>query len=204
MASIQQSMNQLIGTAASAFADFTRTKKYFDKEAEAAKATEEHRQKQMEELRKQSPEYQRQEELKGIKSQREALYNAQMELGGEAGDQMGDDGRMENTPAWRAMKSFAEKEIDLAKRQLELDPTEANAKDLARLQRDYEVDYPSSPKENAENKGLDRLVSAIEGLRNQSAGVADRLETLRSKASAKERGQIDTAINRLRKKGEFD
>lgn len=204
MASIQQAMNQLIGTAASAAADITRTKKYFDKEAEAAKATEAHRQQQMEELRKQSPEYKRQEELKGIQSQRQALYDAQTELASEAGAQMDDEGHMEDTPAWRAMKSFAEKDIELAKRQLELDPTEANAKSLARLQRDYEIDYPSSPKENAENKGLDRLVSAIEGLRSQGAGVADRLETLRSKASAKERGQIDTAINRLRKKGEFD
>ena len=182
MTSIQQSMNQMLG----AVAGVATAGSY---------------------MARQTPGFKRKEELDRLATQRARLIEAGEQLSeqagvevGEAMDKKGVDLDPEQTKAWKAMKPTMEKELETARRQFELDPTEARAKDYAQLQKEYDLAYPEEAKAKAEENAVKRVETRMMTAREMLSALQQRKDLL----SAKERGQIGTMAGRHKDKGGMD
>ena len=177
MASIQQSLNALLGSAAGAATAGTY-------------------------LHRQTPEYQRSQEIKGLKSEIENITVAQEKLGelaSDTEDKYGGD--FENTPAYKAADNLQSKLVEKRQRLLQLDWNEDTAKQLANDTAALEnINTKLALQKKAESNSLDRLETRTMTAREMLASLIERKDLL----SAKERGQLTTMAGRNKDKGGFD
>ena len=199
MASIQQSMNALVGSALGA----ATTGSYFYRQSSGYQAKQ--LEKGVEKINKQFG-------LQGNKTIQEASPEERARLlkAGEKGIELREKA-FEMAPNAKRLENISKAEKSL--KTLKEGIAEAEEQEAIEQQRQEEAEaymeenaFESfiTPKVVAEQKALDRLTDKIDTQTAQKQAYKDRLDTLREKASAKERGQLDTMIGRLRNKGEFE
>lgn len=176
MASIQQSMNALVGSALGA----ATTGSYFYR---------------------QSPEFRAKQLDKGAKEVQEQVVNLINDL-----EKIPEGDSISHKAQNQAIVKLAEKRRGLVEQAFDTSPTFDRAKKLAGAERGrvIKAERDRMKQEYAEKKALESLTNKVDTQMEQKQAYKDRLDTLREKASAKERGQLDTMIGRLRNKGEFE
>lgn len=203
MASIQQSLNQLLGaTAGVATAGaymYRQTPGYQAKQLERG----------VEKINKQF-------NLQGEKTLQEATpeERARMLRAGEEATKLREEAlkiaptpkRLENIEkAETSLKTLKE---GIAQAEAHEAEQEARAAYEAEQAEAYEASQNITPvetaKARAEQNAITRLQNTIEAQTEQKNSLKDRFDRLREILSAKERGQLDTMYNRHRKKGEID
>ena len=214
MASIQQSMNALVGSALGA----ATTGSYFYRQSSGYQARQ---------LEKGVEKINKQFSLHGDKTIQEASPEERAHLlkAGEEGTKLRERAfemapttkRLENlSNAEGSLKTLKQVIAEVEEREKEeREAAEREAAEREAIEQQLQEAAEAYMEENAfesfitpkvvaEQKALDRLTDKIDTQTAQKQAYKDRLDTLREKASAKERGQLDTMIGRLRNKGEFE
>lgn len=203
MASIQQSLNQMLGATAGAATALT----YMHRQTPGYQAKQ---------LEKGVEKINKQFNLQGEKTLQEATpeERARMLRAGEEATKLREEAlkiaptpkRLENIEkAETSLKTLKE---GIAQAETYEAEQEARAAYEAEQAEAYEASQNiasiETAKAKAEDNSLSRLQEAIETQTEQKNSLKDRFDRLREVLSAKERGQLDTMYNRHKNKGEID